>query len=110
MSVCNDFPRSFGYGTTTADHEIGERPVIREIFNEIQKQTSKTVIYNDDRLQLDQKIKADFKDIRLEELLDRILTERGMGYKLVDDYIVIIPKEEQAVPQVVQDVSSKELL
>ena len=52
---------------------------IREIFNEIQKQTSKTVIYNDDRLQLDQKIKADFKDIRLEELLDRILTERGMG-------------------------------
>ena len=76
---------------------------IREIFNEIQKQTSKTVIYNDDRLQLDQKIKADFKDIRLEELLDRILTERGMGYKLVDDYIVIIPKEEQAVPQVVQE-------
>ena len=102
MSVCNDFPRASVTAQQRLTMKLGKAG-IREIFNEIQKQTSKTVIYNDDRLQLDQKIKADFKDIRLEELLDRILTERGMGYKLVDDYIVIIPKEEQAVPQVVQE-------
>lgn len=76
---------------------------IRQVFDEIQKQTSKTVIFNDDRLLLDRKIKADFNDIQLEELLDRILTDSGMGYKLVDDYIVIIPRHEQGLPQTVKE-------
>lgn len=80
---------------------------VRQVFDEIQRQTSKTIIFNDDRLQLNRKIKADFSDIQLEELLDQILADSGMSYKLVDDYIVIVPREEQVLPQTVKERTVK---
>lgn len=64
---------------------------IKTVFEEIRRQTNKIVIYNDDRLALRQKVKADFKDMELSAVLDRILAGSGMTYKFVDDYIVITP-------------------
>ena len=75
---------------------------IKRVFEEIHRQTNKTVLYNDDRLMLDQKVKADFKDIKLEDLLDQILKDRGMSYKFMDDYIVIVPQPVSNVPQAVE--------
>ena len=64
---------------------------IKTVFEEIRKQTNKIVIYNDDRLELRKKVNADFKDMELADVLDRVLAGSGMTYKFVDDYIVITP-------------------
>lgn len=49
------------------------------------------MIYNDDRLALRQKVNADFENLELKEVLDRILVGSNMTYRFVDDYIVIVP-------------------
>ena len=64
---------------------------IKRVFEEIRNQTNKVVIYNDDRLAVQQKVKADFKDMELSVILDRILVGSGMTYKFMDDYILITP-------------------
>ena len=64
---------------------------IKTVFEDIRRQTNKIVIYNDDRLTLQQKVKADFKDMELSAVLDRILAGSGMTYRFVDDYSVITP-------------------
>ena len=76
---------------------------LKEVFNEIQRQTQKTVVYNNERLDLDRVIEADFNDEALEDILDKVLSGSGMGYKFTNDYIVIVPQEEPALPQTVEE-------
>ena len=64
---------------------------IKKVFEEIRKQTNKVVIYNDDRLTMQQKVTANFKDVELAVILEQILVGSGMTYKFVDDYILITP-------------------
>ena len=58
---------------------------LKMIFKEISRQTSKTIIYNDDQLALDRKVKADFIDVELEKVLQEVLKDQGMDYKFMDD-------------------------
>lgn len=76
---------------------------LKAVFEEIRKQTDKVVICNDDRLKLDQKVNADFQNIKLEDLLDLLLRERDLSYKMVDDYIVIVPGVKGGAPQAVEE-------
>lgn len=75
---------------------------IKQVFEEIQRQTGCMVMYNDDRLDLRKSVKANFENISLEELLANVLSGSGMNYKFVDDYIVIVPSMEVNVPQSVE--------
>ena len=78
---------------------------LKEVFKEIHRQTGKTVLYNDDRLSLEQKVRTDFVDTELEEILNQVLRNRGMSYKFVDDYIVIVPQKLSSGPQVVEEIT-----
>ncbi len=83
------------------------KSTVKNVLNELQKQTKKVIMYNDDRLHLEQVIEANFVDVELENLLNRILTVNGMGYKLVDNYIVIVPLQKadsEKQPQTVKEL------
>lgn len=80
---------------------------LKEVFDEIQRQTSKTVIYNNERLDLERMIKADFNDMELDAVLEEVLSGSGMGYKLVNDYIVIVPQKEEKENFTSQTVKEK---
>ena len=58
---------------------------LKEVFKEIQRQTNKAVVYNDDQLTLSKKVKANFTDVELEEILKQVLQGQGMSYKFMDD-------------------------
>lgn len=78
---------------------------LKMIFKEISRQTSKTIIYNDDQLALDRKVKADFIDVELEKVLQEVLKDQGMDYKFMDDYIMIV--RQNVLPQSVEKVTIK---
>lgn len=61
-----------------------------KLFKEIRKQTGYIVMYNNAMLNKDEKIAADFGSISLESLLDNILSDNGLTYKLDENYIIII--------------------
>ena len=81
---------------------------MKAVFEEIQRQTQRTVVYNHERLMVEEKVNANFKNVPLEEILGAILTGSGMGYKLVDNYIVIVPVVEVA-QTLLQTVKEREI-
>ena len=77
--------------------QLGETG-LKAVFKEISRQTSKTVIYNDDLLKFDKKVRADFIDVELEEVLKQVLKDQGMSYKFMDDYIMIVVRQPDRRP------------
>ena len=84
--------------------QLGETG-LKAVFKEISRQTSKTVIYNDDLLKFDGKVRADFIDVELEEVLKQVLRDQRMSYKFMDDYILIVRQKD--VPQTVSEITLK---
>ena len=66
------------------------------VLEEIQKQTGKTVLFNDDRINLKHEVTVNVKDSSLEDLLRQVLEGSGMTFWLLDDNIVLVPKPKEA--------------
>lgn len=66
------------------------------VLEEIKKQTGKTVLFNDDRVDLKHEVTVNVKDNSLEGLLKSALEGSGMTYWLLDDNIVLVPKPKEA--------------
>lgn len=80
--------------------ELGDA-TIKEVLTEFQKQTGQIVIYSSEKLDTHRKVEANFKNVDAATFLTAILSECGMTYKMMDDYILIVPKsEDKALPQV----------
>ena len=67
---------------------------IKKALTEFQRQTNKIVIYSDNNFSTSQEIIANFKDVEMELFLAKILEGSGMTYKLMKDYILILPLKE----------------
>lgn len=67
------------------------KTTVRAVFKEIRKQTGKTVMYNDDRLNLEYEVNVNVKDMELEDLLKNVLEGSGMTFWMTGNNIVIIP-------------------
>ena len=66
-----------------------------KLFEEIRKQTGMVVMYNSDAFDKSLKVKADFGEIDLSDLLTRVLSVNGFTYRLDDDFIIVVKEEEK---------------
>ena len=80
---------------------------VKQVFEEIRRQTERIVICNDDRLDLSRRVSANFDDMELEAILESVLRGSGMTYRFVDDYILIVPERVQATDTVRQPLTVK---
>ena len=80
---------------------------IKEVFEEIRRQTDRIVFCNDDRLDLEKKVEANFKEMDLGAILDHLLSGSGMTYRYVDDYILIVPARVETTDTVRQPLTLK---
>ena len=62
---------------------------IKEVLKEIESQCNFTFIYNDAYINVNQPISINCSDKPLQELLDEILTVRGIKYTFIDNHIVL---------------------
>ena len=60
----------------------------KEIFLELKKQTGYTVVYNNQRLNVDRQLNVEFKDASVKDVLDKVLVGSGLTYEMMDYYIV----------------------
>jgi len=70
---------------------------LRQLFLEINKQTTYNVIWSADEVNGDIKINAQFKDTPLLEVLDKALGSTGLSYTITDKTILIKQKAPSAV-------------
>ncbi|HTD42303.1 MAG TPA: STN domain-containing protein, partial [Mucilaginibacter sp.] len=69
---------------------------LRQLFLEINKQTTYNVIWSADEVNGDIKINAQFKDTPLLEVLDKALDHTNLTYIITNKTVLIKPKEPSA--------------
>lgn len=74
-----------------------EKASFQEMVQALEKATGYTFLYREDQVRDLGVVNIQGKDLVLEEVLNRCLENSGLGYRLVDQTIVIVPKRE-AVP------------
>lgn len=72
----------------------------KELFSEIKKQTGYIVVYNNNRLNKNQKIDIQQDESTIELMLADVLESEKVDYKLQDEYIILVPKNETANKEV----------
>ena len=61
----------------------------KEIFLELKKQTGYTVVYSNQRLNVDRQLNVEFKDASVKDVLDKVLVGSGLTYEMMDDFIIL---------------------
>ena len=67
---------------------------IKELFNEIEKQSEFNFFYKDDQIDVDKVISVEAKNSSIEDVLKSAFKDAGVSYKVVDKVIVITPSTE----------------
>lgn len=89
-----------GYSSVLAQQKVNvnfKDVTYERLFDEIRKQTGVVVMYNSDVLDKNLKVRADFGEIELEDLLSRVLSVNGFSYRLEDDFVIVVKDEKKTV-------------
>lgn len=89
------------HATGFSQHRLTLRPAeitYRQLFEEIREQTGCIVMYNNSMLDNTAKVKVDYTNTTLEEVLKETLAPRGLGYERNGEFILIV-KSASPVPQ-----------
>lgn len=70
-----------------------ENATIQEIFKEIEKQSEFRIAFNNAKVDATMKLTLEVENQTVDKILDEILSNKGLGYEIVDRYIVIFNKE-----------------
>ena len=71
------------------------RAAFSEVFNEIRRQTGFVVFYNNDIFNDKEKISVNFVEAGLDEVMKNLLHGRPLGYKIAENFIIIIKALEK---------------
>jgi TonB-linked SusC/RagA family outer membrane protein len=102
--VCVTFGNSFSQTRLTVNfNQAG----IREVLQSIEEKTNYIFLYKDQIFDFSQKISADFKDAKFEEVLTSFCNQTNVTYEIRDRQIILKSKEESGVSQGQQQKSVK---
>lgn len=71
---------------------------IREVLNQIEKQSKFTFLLQDERMDIDQKINIHKTNASIETILDEIFANRGISYVITEKNQIIINPPKQKIP------------
>ncbi len=78
---------------------------ILQVLKSIENQSEFTFVYKLDEVNLDENVSVDMKNKSINEVLDALLRDKSLGYRITDRHIVLFKKEKEEVKQVSQDNS-----
>ncbi len=89
------------HAVSHAQITIKQRSVkLDRIFDEIRKQSGYNILFVPELLDQTTLVSVDLDDVPLREALDRCLEGQGLGYRIVDNNVVITKRERKAFQQV----------
>ena len=100
--ICGGFANSLAQYRVNL--QLGETSY-KQLFEEIRKQTGCIVMYNDNMLNKHERIKGDFPDTGLDEVLRQVLDSKGLSYEKNDEFIIIV--KATTVPQKAITITGK---
>lgn len=91
-----------GYANGLSQYKLSVRmgeTTYKLLFEEIRKQTGCIVMYSDNMFNKNDRVKADFTDASLDEVLEQVLAVKGLGYEKEGEFITIVKSAHPALQQ-----------
>lgn len=73
----------------------GQRLSLEQIFEKIAEDNGFEFIYNDEEVGAVKNLNVQLEEVSIEELLDQVLKEAALSYKIIDNVVVIQPTPQQ---------------
>lgn len=102
LAVCSVSASSYAQGLKFSIHK--QNSSISEIFKEIEKKSDYTFFFNDNRINVEQKVNVTANNASIEDVLTQVLQNTGYNYQIIDKQILIkdSDKDVMVVPSVTQ--------
>jgi len=71
----------------------GQQLTLESVFKAIKKQTGLTVFYDSRLLNDQEKVSLDFKDTKLEDVLNYVLSNRNIGFEIRRNQVIVLNKK-----------------
>ena len=71
-----------------------QKGTLKQVFEEIQKQSEFIFFYKDSHVDIDKRVTIKADDLTVEQILDQVLANTNLAYKVFDRQIVILPGEK----------------
>jgi TonB-dependent starch-binding outer membrane protein SusC len=81
--------------TVTFDLKM-KQVTLKEVFKAIADQSEFKFIYSNDEVNDDQKVTFNKQSVYVEEILDELLPEFNLDYKVIDRQVIVFPEEEKS--------------
>nr|WP_026207737.1 SusC/RagA family TonB-linked outer membrane protein [Butyricimonas synergistica] len=91
-----------GYASSNAQYRLNVKmgeTTFDELFQEIRKQTGCIVVYNSDVLDKNAKVEANFGGIELTELLEKVLTGKGLIFEINKEFVILMKAPQKTEEQ-----------
>lgn len=91
-----------GFANSLAQYKLNVKlgeTTYKNLFEEIRKQTGCIIMYSDDMLDKNGKVQADFQNVALEEVLQRVLSVKGLTFEQDAEFITILKDKNAGLPQ-----------
>lgn len=107
LAVCSISASTYAQSLKFSIHK--QNSSISEVFKEIEKKSDFTFFFNDNQINVKQKVNVSANNASIEDVLAQVLQNTGYNYQIIDKQILIkvSDKEVMAVPAVAQ--SSKKI-
>lgn len=96
------------YGQSAKINMSMENATFKDVIERLEKESGFYVVIKYDQTILDKKVDANFKDASVTDVLDDLLKDTGLGYKIIDKYIAIsLLNESKAAGQQQKSIKGK---
>ena len=72
---------------------------IKQVFDQIQKESEFIIFYKDDQVDLNKKLDINAEKATVEQVLDQALANTKLTYEVIDRQIVVLPEQKPAAKQ-----------
>lgn len=102
LAVCSISASTYAQSLKFSIHK--QNSSISEVFKEIEKKSDFTFFFNDNQINVKQKVNVSANNASIEDVLAQVLQNTGYNYQIIDKQILIkvSDKEVMAVPAVAQ--------
>ena len=102
LAVCSISASTYAHSLKFSIHK--QNSSISEVFKEIEKKSDFTFFFNDNQINVKQKVSVSANNASIEDVLAQVLQNTGYNYQIIDKQILIkvSDKEVMAVPAVSQ--------
>lgn len=99
LLVCICFLSVATYGQSNVKIVLkGNDITIKEVLQEIEKQSKMSVAYNESKLNGTKKVSLDITGQTLEEAMGQVLAGTGYTYQIRNEYIMVVPEKKEQSP------------